>query len=259
MRTPAAAFLDPVVADFLRITTIEKDTNVYIEIYRRLRRLIESGVLKAGDALPGETALSSLMCVGRTSLRTALSILYEDGYIETVRGKGSCVTGDSRKEKYRRNFPSDILLPPERIALLGKMTAGAYMLDYVRGDEFLTDKLAPAPGKEIVQFQQLYYLDDKPAVLSFYYFVDDLLPASIEEGPEKIYEELAATLSARTVTAEYECLAIRSTNPSGLHQQLPRGVQTLVTTQYIGNGGIVAWCKDYYNNEVMRFRFALRK
>lgn len=105
MRAPAAAFLDPVVADSLRITTIEKDTNVYIEIYRRLRRLIESGVLKSGDPLPSESALSSIMCVGRTSLRTALSILYEDGYIETVRGKGSCVTGANRKEKYRRTLP----------------------------------------------------------------------------------------------------------------------------------------------------------
>ena len=37
------------------------------------------------------------------------------------------------------------------------------------------------------------------------------------------------------------------------------GMQTLVTTQYIGSNGIIAFCKDYYNTEVMRFRFALRK
>ena len=92
MREPTGAFLEPAVADFLRITTISKDTSVYIEIYRRLRSLIERGILKAGDPLPGEAALSSMMCVGRTSLRTALSILYEDGYIETVRGKGMFVS-----------------------------------------------------------------------------------------------------------------------------------------------------------------------
>ena len=166
MRDPAAAFLDPVVADSLRITTIDKGTNVYIEIYRRLRRLIESGVLKSGDPLPSESALSSIMCVGRTSLRTALSILYEDGYIETVRGKGSCVTGASRKEKYRRTFPAEILLPPERIALVGELGVKQGAVDIVRGDEFLTEKLSPAPGHEIVQLQQLYTLNEKPAVLS---------------------------------------------------------------------------------------------
>lgn len=259
MRAPSGAFLDPVVVESLRITTIGKDTSVYIEIYRRLRRLIESGVLKAGDPLPSESALSSIMCVGRTSLRTALSILYEDGYIETVRGKGSCVTGDGRKEKHRRNFPSEILLPPERIALLGDVRVADGRLEYVRGDDFLTDKLAPAPGKEILQFQQMYYLNEKPAVLSFYYFVNDLFPVALTDSLDKVYSELAAALSAKTVTAEYECLPIRSSKPSGLQRLLPRGMQTLVTTQYIGSNGIVAFCKDYYNTEVMRFRFALRK
>lgn len=259
MRIPAGAFLDPVVVESLRITTIGKDTSVYIEIYRRLRRLIESGVLKAGDPLPSESALSSIMCVGRTSLRTALSILYEDGYIETVRGKGSCVTGDSRKEKYRRNFPSDILLPPGRISLLGELTVPESKLEYVRGDDFLTDTLSPAPGREILQFQQLYCLNGKPAMLSFYYFVDDLFPFSINDSTDKVYDGMAAALSAKIVTAEYECLPIRSSKPAGLQRLLPRGMQTLVTTRLIGNNGILAFCKDYYNSEVMRFRFALRK
>ena len=259
MRDPAAAFLDPVVADSLRITTIDKGTNVYIEIYRRLRRLIESGVLKSGDPLPSESALSSIMCVGRTSLRTALSILYEDGYIETVRGKGSCVTGASRKEKYRRTFPAEILLPPERIALVGELGVKQGAVDIVRGDGFLIDKLSPAPGHEIVQLQQIYTLNDKPAVLCFYYFVANLFPMDPSDGPEELYHALAAELQAKTMTAEYECLPIRTTNPSGLHLMLPRGIQTLVTTRYIGTGGVIAFCKDYYNNEVLRFRFAMRK
>ena len=75
----------------LRITTIHKDTPLYIEIYRRLRKLIKSNVLQYGEQLPGEIELARIMDVGRTSLRTALTILYEDGYIKTLRGKGSYV------------------------------------------------------------------------------------------------------------------------------------------------------------------------
>ena len=67
------------------------------------------------------------------------------------------------------------------------------------------------------------------------------------------------TAAVKGLTAEYECVPIRSTNPSGLHQLLPRGVQTLVTTQYIGADGPFAFGKDYYNCDVMRFRFAMRK
>lgn len=259
MREPASVFLDPAIAASLRITTISKDTNVYIEIYRRLRSLIERGILKPGDPLPGEAALSAMMCVGRTSLRTALSILYEDGYIETVRGKGSCVSGDSRNEQYRRRFPTDILLAPERIALLGELSVLDTQCDLVRGDEFLIGKVAAAPGGAVVQFQQVYCLNEKPAVLSFFYVAVDRFPAAVTDDPAQIYAALHELLHMRTLTAEYECVPIRSTNPSGLHQLLPRGVQTLVTTQYIGADGPFAFGKDYYNCDVMRFRFAMRK
>lgn len=259
MREPAAVFHDPAIIEFLRISTIEKDTSVYMEIYRRLRRLIKDGILKPGDSLPSESALAAILCVGRTSLRTALSILYEDGYIETTRGKGSYVTGDSRKEKYRRNFPSDILLPPERIRLLGDLTVKQSFYDPVRGDDFLAEKLFPAPGREIMQLQQLYCLNGKPAILSFYYFVDDRFPTSIDQDPEEVYEKLAQVLHRDAVTAEYECVPMRIANPSGLHPSLSKGIQQLVTTQYIDSRGIMVFGKDYYNSEVMRFRFAIRK
>lgn len=258
MRTPANAFLDPKIKEFLRVTTTSKGTSVYIEIYRRLRRLIESGVLQPGDPLPGEMQLASIMCVGRTSLRTALSILYEDGYIETARGRGSVVSGDNRKEKYRRTFPTDILLPPDRIALLGELTVQGRMCDPIKDDEFLMEKLAPAPGSEIIQLQELYCLNGKPAILSFYYFNRELFSLDDTVPIEQVYDRLAVELTARTVTAEYECLPVHN-SMSGLHQFMPRGKQTLVVTHYVGNDKLIAFCKDYYNSEVIRFRFAMRK
>lgn len=258
MRKPADAFLDPEIIRFLRITSVAKGTCIYIEIYRRLRRLIESGVLQPGDPLPGESQLASIMCVGRTSLRTALSILYEDGYIATARGRGSVVSGDNRNEKYRRNFPTDILLPRDRISLLGEMTVEESMCDIIYDDDFLTEKLAPAPNCDILQFQQLYYLDGKPAVLSFFYFNSDLFPVQVTDPPEKIYSALSAEMMARTIAAEYECITV-SNNLTGLHQNIPQKKETLVMTNFVGNGKLVAFCKDYYNSEILRFRFAIRK
>jgi GntR family trehalose operon transcriptional repressor len=259
MRKPAAAFLDAKVTESLRITTIDKNTCVYIEIYRRLRNLIVNRVLNPGDSLPGESALASIMCVGRSSLRTALSLLSEDGYIETVRGKGSCVANDSGRGKLHRDFPAEILLPPDRIALSGECSVNQEMWDYVEGDEFLDQKLLPAQGQRIVQLQQLYYLNDKPAILSFYYFTTDLFPFCEEDAPRTVYEKMAAALTTKILAAEHECIPTRMVNPSGLYQLLPRGVQSLVTTQYLGANGTLVFAKDYYNSEVMRFRIALRK
>lgn len=259
MRKPAEAFFDPAIIHALRITTVSKGTNISIEIYRRLRSLIEQGVLKAGDSLPSESALASIMCVGRTSLRTALSILYEDGYIETIRGKGSYVSGGNFMDQHLRMFPTDILLASERIALLGELRVQSTMCDIVRGDAFLSDMLGLDPGDEIVQFQQLYCLNGTPAVLSFYYFSNLLLPVSAADEPQQIYQSLAGLLHAQTLAAKYECLSVRSTAPMGLHRLLPRKSQTLVTTQFVGTDGPIVFSKDYYNNDIMRFRFSMGK
>lgn len=259
MRKPAAAFLDPAIAESLRIRTVNKDTCVYIEIYRRLRHLIVNDIIKPGDSLPSEDALSSMMCVGRSSLRTALSLLIEDGYIETVRGRGSCVASNTLAQKLRRDFPTDIILPPERISLLGECSVRQQACDFISGDDFLTQKLMPGQGQQIVQLQQLYYLNDKPAILSCFYFSTDLFPVSETDSPEDVYQKFASALSIKALAAEYECVPIRMVNPSGLSQALPRGIQSLVTTEYFGANGILAFCKDYYNSDVMRFRIALRK
>ena len=150
-------------------------------------------------------------------------------------------------------------MPPDRIALSGECSVNQEVWDLVEGDEFLDQKLLPAQGQRIVQLQQLYYLNDKPAILSFYYFTTDLYPFNEEDDPATVYEKMKAALQTKILAAEHECVPIRMVNPSGLYQMLPRGMQSLVTTQYLGADGTLVFAKDYYNSDVMRFRIALRK
>lgn len=70
------ALLSPIDAD--------KATDLVI---RRLSQAIISGVLKPGDQLPVEAELATQLNVAQMTLRQALSILRDLGYIETVRGR----------------------------------------------------------------------------------------------------------------------------------------------------------------------------
>ena len=70
------ALLSPIDAD--------KATDLVI---RRLSQAIISGVLKPGDQLPVEADLAAQLNVAQMTLRQALSILRDLGYIETVRGR----------------------------------------------------------------------------------------------------------------------------------------------------------------------------
>ena len=61
------------------------------EIYQNLRQAIISGHLKAGDRLPMEYDLAKSCGVARGTLRLALQLLEEDGYLERVKSKGTFI------------------------------------------------------------------------------------------------------------------------------------------------------------------------
>ena len=87
------ALLSPIDAD--------KATDLVI---RRLSQAIISGVLKPGDQLPVEAELAAQLNVAQMTLRQALSMLRDLGYIETVRGgNGGSFVAQAPMPQFRRS------------------------------------------------------------------------------------------------------------------------------------------------------------
>lgn len=246
----------------LKITTIEKNTPVYIEAYRRLRRLIKEDIWQFGDALPGETELAAYMGIGRTSLRTALSLLYEDGYIKTRQGKGSYVSFDSRREKYRRKNPMGFVFPPERIALCGELTKSRGTVGAVGEDGFLAEKFMPGPKQEILLFARVYRLNGADAIYSTCYFRSDLVDCEYPDDMDALEERVFSRIADLAVIAEVECLAV----PDAVVREMELPCEfagthhTLAATTYVDRDNrVVGFCKDYYNDAVLRFTMGIKK
>lgn len=68
---------------------------VYIEIVKKIRKMIDEDGLKPGDKIPSERELSERLQVGRSSVREALRAIELLGLIETRRGEGTFLR-DSR-------------------------------------------------------------------------------------------------------------------------------------------------------------------
>jgi DNA-binding FadR family transcriptional regulator len=64
-----------------------------------LRRLIDDGVLAAGERLPGERQLAEALKVSRVSVRAALQSLKAEGYLEARQGGGTKVVSIARSLK----------------------------------------------------------------------------------------------------------------------------------------------------------------
>ena len=64
----------------------------YYIVMENLRQRMTSGKIKTGDKLPSENELVKEFEVSRHTVRKALSILENEGYVEALHGKGTYCT-----------------------------------------------------------------------------------------------------------------------------------------------------------------------
>jgi GntR family transcriptional repressor for pyruvate dehydrogenase complex len=80
---------DPAPTSILQQVRVPR---VYMVIVDQIRRLIETGVLAAGDKLPTERALAEELGVSRSSMREALTALEVLGIIDSRPGSGNYIS-----------------------------------------------------------------------------------------------------------------------------------------------------------------------
>jgi GntR family transcriptional regulator/GntR family frlABCD operon transcriptional regulator len=68
----------------------------YRLLYEKLRKLMEDGTYRKGDLLPSENELCAAHHLTRPTVRKALDLLVNDGFILRHQGKGSIVMGQPR-------------------------------------------------------------------------------------------------------------------------------------------------------------------
>lgn len=68
----------------------------YHKIYVKLLETIESGEVKTGALLPSENELMKIYGASRDTIRKALNLLLQNGYIAKAKGKGSVVLDISK-------------------------------------------------------------------------------------------------------------------------------------------------------------------
>jgi len=70
---------------------------IYEQIEKQIKNLIIRGELAAGDALPSIRSLAQELQISVITTKRAYEELERDGFIETVPGKGSYVSGQNKE------------------------------------------------------------------------------------------------------------------------------------------------------------------
>lgn len=229
-----------------RMLKLEDQTRVpvYLQAYRKLRDLITGGYLKKGEKLIGEARLAEIMNIGRTSLRTALVLLYEDGYVVTLHGKGTFVTHEL--PAHANSAPKSCLTMRSRLEQMGwEVNVSPEIISSVEDDAFLDEQLE-ANGQIITMVTCTYHIKDKPAVLSQMFFIAGMAK-SIDEL-EKIFDS-----SVSYVTSSFTATSLKNAEFDVREFSNAKNVLLVSSVWYDAQSKPICYNKDYIDNDMCRY------
>ncbi|WP_033828872.1 trehalose operon repressor [Bacillus andreraoultii] len=144
----------------------------YMQIYRDLAKKIEQGVWPRNSLLPSENDLTEMYGTSRETIRKALNLLSNNGYIQKVRGKGSIVIN-----VHRLSFPvSGIASFKELAEKLGlESKTIVHELGYIDSNE-IRNKLQVDVNEKIWHVTRIRDIGGEMVILDKDFFNETFVP-----------------------------------------------------------------------------------
>ena len=188
---------------------------VYQLVYQNIKQGIMDGRYAIGDKLPSEAEMQELFQVSRTTVRKALEMLSNDGFVCIKQGKGTIVIDHTIKQSYNKmNSFTETLRSMGYVVSLKNLS-----ISKTWADGMLAKELEVEVGTELACIQRIPLADGHPAAIITNYIPYHLVP-NIEEHQKDIvslYRFLEAkyhisvdtahdVITARSATFEQSCI-----------------------------------------------------
>ena len=175
----------------------------YDAIYQDLKEKIEAEIYATGSLLPSESALQDMYQASRDTVRKALRLLKDDGFIQSQKGKGSTVIN---RQEY--------VFPVSGVVSYAELAAQFHLQTRT---VVLTNHFATLPAKsfkdvdptvEVKQMRLLKrvrYLENEPDIIDIDYLdpkVVPPIPESVAKGSLYAYLEGPVGLTIAYATKE---------------------------------------------------------
>ncbi|HWO74568.1 MAG TPA: trehalose operon repressor [Bacillus sp. (in: firmicutes)] len=174
----------------------------YAPIYRHIVQDIQRGIYKTNAILPSENELSQKFGTSRETIRKALNLLAQNGYIQKIKGKGSVVL-DIKK----MSFPvSGLVSFKELQQSLGRDTETiVYDFGLIHPGEFLQQQLQVKPNAEVWKVIRARKIQGERIILDRDFLLKEYVPLLTKEICEQsIYQYLEQELELHISFAKKE-------------------------------------------------------
>lgn len=211
-----------------------------------LENEILQGKFQANEKLSTEEELMRRFQVSRNTIRRALNILVDQGYVYQVQGSGL----------FLREFSRPGCITIRKMQGLTKELAGENMnsriieLSLVLADEKLAAKMKCELGDSLYYIKRLRFVNGDPLVLEEAYYNKELVPyLNAEIAESSIYRYITEDLRLKIGFADKLIYCEKLSKEDGLHLKLPEGDPALVAenTVFLNTGIVFNVSMEKYN------------
>lgn len=184
--------------------------NKFQEIYQELSSQIQEGMLRANMQLPSEHELADRYDTSRETVRKALNLLSQNGFIQKIRGKGSIVL-----ETNKFSFPVSGLVSFQELSKsMGKSSmTTVHDFGLIEPDPFLQQQLQADSDELVWKVLRSRQIDGENIILDKDYFLKKYVPKLSKEIAEKsIYAYLENELGLKISFAKKEIVVVDCTD-----------------------------------------------
>ncbi|MBA2175092.1 trehalose operon repressor [Halobacillus locisalis] len=205
--------------------------NKFLFIYNDLVRMIQQGKINPGDTLPSEHELTNRYESSRETVRKALNLLAQNGYIQKVRGKGSVVLDHGKFE-----FPVSGLTSFKELSnQLGQdFQTIVHELSLEIAEEGVREHLQCKRDQKLWKVVRSRQIAGEKIILDKDYIREDLVPAlSTSIAEESLYAYIEDELKLDISFAKKEIVVEKVTEEDRRYLDLLDHEQVVVIRSYV--------------------------
>ena len=176
----------------------------YLTIYHDLVEKTTGNYWPDAEMLPSENSLAQMYNVSRETIRKALNLLAQDGFIQKVRGKGSVIISQNKFD-----FPVSGIVSFKELATNLKFSTKTIVneLSIVEANPKLQFKLSVKANAPVWKVVRIREISGEKVILDKDYFNTDLIPMLTKETCEdSIYAYLENELQLKISYARKEII-----------------------------------------------------
>lgn len=228
-------------------------TNKYLMIHNDIVQKIESGEIVPDSLLPSENELKDRYNTSRETIRKALNLLSQNGYIHKVRGKGSIVIKSTKID-----FPVSGLVSFKELAdkMGNKPRTIVQELELVKPEVYIQKQLNLSSRDSVWKVYRIRELDGEKVIFDKDYINKKYVPSLTSEVCENsIYEYLENDLQLNISFAKKEIIV---EEPSEEDRQLLdlEGFHSIVIIKnyvYLDDASLFQYTESRHRPDKFRF------